>query len=40
MSQKRSRKAIALELLAWFVVAVVTAVVLVLLSDSILPANF
>lgn len=40
MSVKRSRRSIALELLAWFVVAVITAVILVLLSDSLLPANF
>lgn len=40
MSEKRSKRAVALELLAWFLVAVATAVVLVLLSDSVLPANF
>lgn len=40
MSEKRSRKAVALELLGWFLIAVITAVVLVLLSDSVLPANF
>ena len=40
MNQKRSRRSVALELLGWFLVAVITAVVLVLLSDSVLPANF
>ena len=40
MSTKRSRKSVALELLAWFLVAIITAVVLIYLSDSILPANF
>ena len=40
MSTKRPRKAFVLELLAWFLVAVITAVVLIFLSDSILPANF
>ena len=40
MSEKRSRKAVVLELLAWFLVAVITAVVLIFLSDSVLPANF
>jgi hypothetical protein len=40
VSAKRSRKSVALEILAWFLVAIITAVVLVFLSDSILPANF
>ena len=40
MTEKRSRKSVALELLAWFLVAVATAVILVLFSDSVLPANF
>lgn len=40
MSTKRPRKSVVLELLAWFLVAVITAVVLIFLSDSILPANF
>lgn len=37
---KRSWKSKLLELLLWAVVAVATAVVLVMLSDEILPANF
>ena len=36
----RSKKSIALELLAWFLVAVITAVILALLSDKILPTSF
>ena len=40
MTTKRSRKSMLLELLAWFLVAVATAVVLVLFSNSILPASF
>lgn len=37
---KRSWKSRLLELLLWAAVAVVTAVVLVMLSEEILPANF
>lgn len=37
---KRSWKSKLLELLLWAAVAVATAVVLVMLSDEILPANF
>jgi len=37
---RRSWRSRALELLGWFLVAVVTAVVLVMLSEEILPANF
>ena len=37
---KRSWKSKVLELLLWAAVAVATAVVLVMLSDEILPANF
>lgn len=40
MTEKRSRKSVIVELLAWFLVAVATAVVLVLLSDRILPPSF
>jgi hypothetical protein len=40
VSEKRSRRSVALELLVWFLISVITAVVLVLLSDSVLPANF
>lgn len=37
---KRSWKSRLLELLLWAAVAVATAVVLTMLSDEILPANF
>ena len=37
---RRSWKSRALELFLWFLVAIATAVVLVLLSEEILPANF
>lgn len=37
---KRSWKSKVLELLLWAAVAVATAVVLVMLSEEILPANF
>jgi hypothetical protein len=37
---KRSWKTKVLELLLWAAVAVATAVVLVMLSEEILPANF
>lgn len=40
MTDKRSRRSIVLEIFAWFIVSVITAVVLVALSDSLLPANF
>lgn len=40
MTDKRSWKSIALELLAWFLFSVVTAVILVMMSESLLPANF
>lgn len=40
MTEPRSWKSIAGELLAWFAVAVATAVILVLLSESLLPASF
>lgn len=36
----RSWKSIAGELLVWFAVAVATAVILVALSEKLLPANF
>jgi hypothetical protein len=37
---KRPWRSRLLELLAWFLVAVVTAVAMVMLSEEILPANF
>jgi hypothetical protein len=37
---RRSWRSRFLELFLWFLVAVVTAVILVLLSEEILPANF
>jgi hypothetical protein len=37
---RRSWRSRLLELFLWFLVAVATAVVLVLLSEEILPANF
>lgn len=37
---KRSWKSRALELLLWTVVAIITAVILVQLSETLLPANF
>lgn len=37
---KRSWKSRILELLLWVAVAVATAVVLVMLSEELLPANF
>ena len=37
---RRSWKSRMLELFLWFLVAVATAIVLVLLSEEILPANF
>lgn len=37
---RRSWKSRLLELFLWFLVAVATAVILVLLSEEILPANF
>jgi hypothetical protein len=37
---RRSWKSRLLELFVWFLVAVATAVILVLLSEEILPANF
>ena len=40
MSEKRSWKSRLLELALWTAVALATAVVLVLLSESLLPANF
>lgn len=40
MSQKRSKKAVIGEFLIWFAVAVITAVVLALLSNSLLPESF
>lgn len=40
MMTKRSRRSMVLEFLAWFIVSIITAVVLVALSDSLLPANF
>lgn len=40
MSEKRSKRSVAFEFLAWIVVSVITAVILVALSDSLLPANF
>lgn len=40
MTEKRSRRSKLLEFLAWFIVSIITAVVLIALSDSLLPANF
>lgn len=40
MSEKRSWKSIVGELLAWFGVALATAVILVALSEKLLPASF
>jgi hypothetical protein len=37
---KRSWKSILGELALWFLVSVATAVILVLVADKILPANF
>ena len=37
---KRSRKARVLEFLAWTLVSIATAVILVSLSERLLPANF
>jgi hypothetical protein len=37
---QRSWKSIGLEILAWIAVSIVTAVVLIMLSDKLLPANF
>ena len=39
-AKRRSWKSRLLELFLWFLVAVVTAVLLVLASEEILPANF
>lgn len=40
MSEKRSRKSRLLEFALWTLVAIATAVVLVMLSETLLPANF
>ena len=40
MSEKRSWKSRLLEFALWTAVAIATAVVLVFLSESLLPANF
>lgn len=40
MEQKRSWKARLLELFLWFLLSLVIAGVLVLLSEGLLPANF
>lgn len=40
MSNERSRRSKLLEFLAWFMVSIITAIVLIALSDSLLPANF
>ncbi|HWC13595.1 MAG TPA: hypothetical protein VG929_03275 [Actinomycetota bacterium] len=40
MANNRSWKSRLLELALWAAVAVATAIVLVLLSESLLPANF
>jgi hypothetical protein len=40
MTDKRSWRSITGELLAWFGVALATAVILVALSEKILPASF
>lgn len=37
---KRPWKSVVLELLIWTAIAITTAVVLILLSDEVLPANF
>ena len=40
MTEKRSWRSVVGELLIWIIVAVATAVILVLFSESLLPANF
>ena len=40
VNRKRSWKSVVGELLIWVIVAVATAVILVLFSESLLPANF
>ena len=40
MSEKRSRKAMLGEFLAWAAVAIITALVLIVLSEKFLPASF
>ncbi|MEA2452657.1 MAG: hypothetical protein QOG04_1367 [Actinomycetota bacterium] len=40
MSENRSKKAVIGELLAWFGVALATAVILVALSEKLLPSSF
>jgi hypothetical protein len=40
MNEKRSRKSVWLEFAAWVAVAIITAVILALVSDKILPTSF
>lgn len=40
MTEKRALRSKVLEFLAWLLVSIITAVVLIALSDSLLPANF
>lgn len=40
MRRRRSWKSRLLELSLWLLVAVITAIVLVLVSDKVLPTNF
>jgi hypothetical protein len=40
MTENRSKKAMIGELLAWAAVAIITALILVVLSERFLPASF